>query len=269
MGWDGRGLPALAQVPAALAQQPGRALTTLLLAAGLWWWGLRAGSTTVSYDTLSRNFLIGLVGLLFVMGLNAAAELIARSELLAVLLAYLALGLFLLALASIQATRRYERAHGEPDLALPGHWWATVGAVVAVLLVVALVLSWLFVPETLGRLAAAVAGVLALVGQVVAWLIMVISYPIFMLLAWLVGLLAMLPLQAQMPSGLWRRRAHLNHPCQAAGQGGTPDRSHHLVDRRGRAGDCRRRRPVCPGGAPLPGDRRGRRGGNARGHSEY
>ena len=115
------------------------------------------------------------------------------------LLAYLALGLFLLALASIQATRRYEHALGEPDLALPGHWWATVGAVVAVLLVVALVLSWLFVPETLGRLAAAVAAVLALVGQIVAWLIMVISYPIFMLLAWLVGLLTMLPLPEQMP----------------------------------------------------------------------
>ena len=218
---DGRGLTAVAEVPAALMRQPGRALTTLLLAASLWWWGLRAGTTTVSYDMLSRNFLIGLVGLMFVLGLNAASEVIERSVLLAVLLAYLALGLFLLALASIQATRRYEHARGEPDLALPGHWWGTVGAVVAVLLVVALVLSWLFVPETLGRLAAAVAAVLALIGQIVAWLVMVISYPIFMLLAWLIGLLTMLPLPEQMPV-VMAPLSPLAPPTEAAGQGGTP-----------------------------------------------
>jgi MFS family permease len=218
---DGRSLTALAEVPAALAQQPGRALTTLLVAAGLWWWGLRAGTTTVSYDTLSRNFLSGLVGLLFVLVLNAASEVVERPELLAVLLAYLALGLFLLALASIQATRRYEHASGEPDLALPGHWWATVGAVVAVLLVAALVLSWLFVPETLGRLAAAVAAVLAVVGQIVAWLVMVISYPIFMLLAWLVGVLTMLPLPEPMQV-VMAPPSPLEPPPQAAGQGGAP-----------------------------------------------
>jgi hypothetical protein len=218
---DGRSLTALADVPAELARQPGRALTTLLVAAGLWWWGLRTGSTTVSYDALSRNFLIGLVGLMFVLGINSAAELIERSALLAVLLAYLALGLFLLALASIQATRRYEHALGEPDLALPGHWWATVGAVVAILLAAALVLSWLFVPETLGRLGAAVAAVLALIGQIVAWLILVISYPIFMLLAWLVGVLTMLPLPEQMPV-VMAPLSPLEPPTEIAGQGGTP-----------------------------------------------
>lgn len=218
---DGRSLTGLAEVPAALAQQPGHALTTLLVAAGLWWWGLRAGSTTVSYDALTRNFQIGLVGLMCVLALNSAAALIERSALLAVLLAYLALGLFLLALASIQATRRYERAFGEPDLALPGHWWATVGAVVAVLLVVALVLSWLFVPETLGRLAAALGAVLAMVGQIVAWVIMVISYPIFMVLAWLVGLLAMLPLPEPMQVAM-APPSPLAPPTQGAGQAGTP-----------------------------------------------
>ncbi len=217
----GGGLTAFAEVPAAMAQQPGRALTTLVLAAGLWWWGLRTGSTTVSYDALSRNFLSGLVGLMFVLGINSAAELIERSELLAVLLAYLALGLFLLALASIQATRHYEHALGEPDLALPAHWWATVGVVVAVLLVMALVLSWLFVPQTLGRLAAAVAAVLALVGQIVAWAIMVISYPIFMVLAWLVGLLALLPLPESMQMAM-APPSPLAPPTQAAGQGGAP-----------------------------------------------
>lgn len=216
---DGRGQTALADVPAALAQQPGRALTTLLVAAGLWWWGLRTGSSTVSYDALSRNFLIGLVGLMFVLAINSAEELIDRSELLAILLAYLALGLFLLALASIQATRRYEHALGEPDLALPGHWWATVGAVVAVLLVAALVLSWLFVPETLGRLAAAVAAVLALIGQIVAWLVMIVSYPIFMVLAWLVGLLAMIPMPESMQLAMVPP-SPLEPPTQAAGQGG-------------------------------------------------
>lgn len=171
------------------------------------------------------------------------------------------MGLFLLALASIQATRHYEHALGEPNLALPGHWWATVGAVVAVLLVMALVLSWLFVPQTLGRLAAAVAAVLALVGQIVAWAIMVISYPIFMVLAWLVGLLALLPLPESMQVAMAPLSPLAPPPgCRPRGRA---SRSHDLVDQRRRAGDCRHRRPVCPGGAPLPGDHRGRRGGNA------
>jgi hypothetical protein len=217
----GQALPTLAHLPSALAQQPGRAFTTLVLAAGLWWWGLRAGSESITYGTLSRNFLIGLVGLLFVLGLNAAAQLIVRAALLGLLLTYLAVGLFLLALASIQATRLYERVYGEHDLSLPSHWWATVGAVVAVLLFAALVLSWLFVPETLGSLAAAVALVLALLGQVIVWLIMIVSYPVIMLLAWLAGLLTMRPFEGQVPE-LMPPPAASDPLSQLADQAGAP-----------------------------------------------
>lgn len=76
-------------------------------------------------------------------------------------------------------------------------------------------------PQTLGRLAAAVAAVLALVGQIVAWAIMVISYPIFMVLAWLVGLLALLPLPESMQVAM-APLSPLAPPPQAAGQGGAP-----------------------------------------------
>jgi hypothetical protein len=196
---SGRAALALAQLPAALREQPGRAVATLALAGGLWWWGLLAGRETVAYDMLSRNFLIGLAGLLFVLGLNSSAQFIPRSALLALLLAYLATGLFLLALASIQATRRYERATGDHDLALPSHWWATVVTVVVTLLLAALILSWLFVPETFERLAAAVAAILALVGQLVAWLILALSYPLFMLLEWLARMVPAIPWDGRMP----------------------------------------------------------------------
>jgi hypothetical protein len=181
------------------AAQGGRVLLTLIGAGGLWWWGMRAGSAAPSYDVLARNFLWGLGGLVAVLGLNTAGVFLPRPLLLGLLLLYLALGLFLLALASIQATRRYERAAGDHEIPLPSHWWTTVLAVVGLLLLAALLLSLLFAPQTLDQLAAVITGSLALVGQVIAWVIAVITYPIFLLLAWLAARLPLRPFEGQLP----------------------------------------------------------------------
>jgi hypothetical protein len=54
-----------------------------------------------------------------------------------------------------------------------------------------------------------------------AWLIIVISYPIFMLLAWLAGLLAMLPLPQPMQVAM-APLSPLEPLTQAVGQAGTP-----------------------------------------------
>ena len=174
---------------AAVAAHPERALMILLPAVWLWWWGLLAGRDRLSYDTLARNFALGLGGLLFVVAVSAATQVMPTSTTLAALLAFLALGLFLLALANIQAARRYESDRTGHTLPLARHWWGTVGAIVTTLVLTALLLSRLFLPETLGRLAGGVTWVLALVGQVLVWLIVVVSYPIFMVLAWLMQLL--------------------------------------------------------------------------------
>lgn len=172
---------------------PGRAVLTLAPAVWLWWWGLTAGRARVQHDDLVRDFAMGLVALLVVVAISASTKIIAPNMMLTILLAYLALGLFVLALATIQDTRRYEGARAGHDLSLARHWWMTVGAIIATLLVVALLLSQFFMPETLGYLAAGVRTILALLGQVVYWLILVISYPIFMVLEWLAGLLPVQP----------------------------------------------------------------------------
>ncbi len=182
--WDPRWL-------AALPAQLGRALLILLPAVGLWWWGLLAGRDRVSYDSLVRNFTLGLTGLMLVVVLSSATQIMPTSTTLAILLAFLALGLFVLALASIQAARRYESARAGHDLPLARHWWGTVGAIVGTLLLVALLLSRFFLPETLGSLAAGIATLLTFLGQILVWLIVIVSYPIFMLLEWLVRLLPM------------------------------------------------------------------------------
>ena len=143
------------------------------------------------YDSLVRNFTLGLTGLMLVVVLSSATQIMPTSMTLAILLAFLALGLFVLALASIQAARRYESARAGHDLPLARHWWGTVGAIVAALLLVALLLSRLFLPETLGSLAAGITTVLTFLGQILVWLIVIVSYPIFMLLEWLVRLLPM------------------------------------------------------------------------------
>ena len=180
--WDPRWL-------AALPAQPGRALLILLPAVGLWWWGLLAGRDRVSYDSLVYNFTLGLTGLMLVVVLSSATQIMPTSTTLAILLTFLALGLFVLALASIQAARRYESARAGHDLPLARHWWGTVGAIVAALLLVALLLSRFFLPETLGSLAAGITTVLTFLGRIFVWLIVIVSYPIFMLLEWLVRLL--------------------------------------------------------------------------------
>jgi hypothetical protein len=215
-------LLAPAAVPAALEQQPELAFITFVVAAALWWWGLRTGSESVGYDELVRNFLIGVAGLLCTIGVNAASSHLPRAELLGQLLVYLAVGLFLLALASIQATRRYERRQGEQDLALPSHWWGTVAGVVGGLLLTALLLSLIFAPETLAGLAGLVGTVLALIGQAVAVVIALVSYPIFLLLASLMSLITLRPLEGQLPE-LQMPQGPVNPLADAVAQtNGTP-----------------------------------------------
>jgi hypothetical protein len=184
--WDVRWL-------GAVMTNPGRALFTLAPAVWLWWWGLMTGRARVQHDDLVRDFAVGLVALLAVVAISTTTQIMAPNMMLAILLAYLALGLFILALATIQDTRRYEGARAGEDLSLARHWWVTVGAIIATLLVVALLLSQFFMPETLGYLAAGVRTILALLGQVVYWLILIVSYPIFMVLEWLAGLLPVQP----------------------------------------------------------------------------
>lgn len=166
-----------------------RLLATLALAGALWWWGLLAGRERVGYDGLARNFVGGLAALLGVAALNSSVSFLPSGALLAYLLAYMGLGLFLLALASIQEARRYESARADHDLPLARHWWSTVAAVVAALLLAALLISRLVAPANLDSLVGAAAAVWGLVAQVISWLIVLVTYPIFWLLTSLASLL--------------------------------------------------------------------------------
>jgi hypothetical protein len=182
---------------AALVADPVRLLVTVLLAAWLWRWGLLAGSNRVAYDGLARNFMGGLAALLAVAVLNVPAPFMPTGALFAVLLAYMALGLFMLALASIQEARRYESARADHDLPLARHWWSTVAAVVAVLLLAALLISRLVAPAGLDTLAAAAGALLAFVRELALWVIQIVSYPVFWLLAWLAPLLQLQQLEME------------------------------------------------------------------------
>jgi hypothetical protein len=166
-----------------------RLLVTLVLAAALWWWGLTAGRERVAYDGLARNFVYGLGALLAAAALNASIAFLPSSALLAYLLAFMALGLFLLALASIQEARRYESARADHNLPLARHWWSTVAAVVAAMLLIALLISRLVALGGLDSIAGAAAALLGLAGQLVSWLFLLVSYPVFWLLASLGSLL--------------------------------------------------------------------------------
>jgi hypothetical protein len=175
--------------PAAPLADPLRALATVVLAAWLWWWGLLAGRERLSYDGLARNFVGGLAALLGMAALNSAVPFLPAGALLPLLLAFVGLGLFLLALARIQEARRFESARADHALPLARHWWSTVGAVVAALLLVGLLISRVAAPASLDGIAAAAGALLGLVGQIASGLLLIVSYPIFWLLAWLAPLL--------------------------------------------------------------------------------
>jgi hypothetical protein len=167
-------------------EHSGRVIMTVAPAVWLWWWGMTLGRNRDFYDGLAREFAIGLAGMLLVVVLGVTSQMLTTTLTLTLLLAYLALGLFILALATIQDARRYEGARAGHDLPLARHWWGTVGAIVATLLVVALLLSQLFMPETLGLLGRGATFLLSLVGQIFIWIIIIISYPILMALDWLI-----------------------------------------------------------------------------------
>lgn len=173
----------------ALAADPVRAVLTVGVASWLWWWGLVTGSGGITYDRLARNFVGGLAALLAAAAFNALLPFMPNDRLVVHLLAFGGLGLFALALASIQEARRFEGARSGHDLPLARHWWGTVAGVVATLLAAALLLGWLLAPASLLSIAAATASLLGLAGQAVAWLLLLVSYPIFWLLTWLASML--------------------------------------------------------------------------------
>jgi hypothetical protein len=139
--WDARWLTALRADAATF-------VGVLFAAVWLWRWGILAGREPLIYDEYARNFGIGVFVFALAFYFAFTTQVVALSEMVLPLLFFFAVGLGVLAIASLQQSRQYERERTGESFALNRYWLGTVGGVVAALVLTGLVVGQLFAPDT-------------------------------------------------------------------------------------------------------------------------
>ncbi len=173
--WDVRWLAALFSIPLAT-------FFTVAIATWLWAWGVKAGRERLYYDTYARNFALGVGGLALAIALTYGTQMVPAALGVACALLFFALGLGTLAIASVQSTRQIERRRSEQSFRLSRYWLGMVAGVIGGLLVAGLLLAQLFTPDIIAHIVAALSWVLDLAAHVLMVLVLLITYPLFLLL---------------------------------------------------------------------------------------
>jgi hypothetical protein len=184
--WDWRWLMALTRDPLWL-------VVTLLIAVWLWWWGVLAGRETIYYDTYAGNFALGTTMLGLAAVVSYATRIVPPGKLLGPALAFFAVSLATLAIASLRNARRYERDRSDSTFRVSRYWLATVGGVVVALLVVGLLLAQVFTPDVVRRLLAVASPLLDLLARALYWILLALAWVIFTLLDGLARLVRFRP----------------------------------------------------------------------------
>ncbi len=169
-----------------LAEDVFAVLTTLLATVWLWWWGLIAGRETLHYETYAGNFALGTGALGLVAIITYATHRQPLATLLGPVLAFFAVSLCTLAIASLRSARRFERE--DPTFRVSRYWVITVAGVTAALLVAGLLLAQLFTPEVIRRLLDALALLTSVLARVIYWVAVAIAWVFFALFGWLLKL---------------------------------------------------------------------------------
>ena len=166
----------------AVWQDPLRSIPTLLLAVWLWWWGVLTGRDTPNYDSYAGGFAQGAFGLGLAAVVAYATRVVPLNTLLGPALAFFAVGLMTLAIASLRAARGFGREHTDPTFRVSRYWLATIVGVVIVLLVGGLLVVQLVTPDIVRRILALASPVLDLAAQVLWWIVMIVAWVVFTLL---------------------------------------------------------------------------------------
>lgn len=132
-------------------QDFGALIITIVFTAWCWRWGIVAGREPIRYDTYARNFVYGIIAIALVVFGAFLTRAIAPAELIFPILAFFALGLGILALASLRDAQQYERATFGQSFRLNRFWLGTVALVVLALMVVGFILGGVFTPEWAAR----------------------------------------------------------------------------------------------------------------------
>jgi Domain of unknown function (DUF4129) len=172
--WDMRWFAALFSIPLAT-------LLTVVMATWLWTWGVLAGRARLYYDVYAHNFALGVGGLALAVALAYGTGIIPAVQAVMCALLFFALGLGILAIASVQSTRQIERRRSEQSFKLSRFWLGMVAAVIGALLLAGLLLAQLFTPGVVGHILAGLGLVVDLLAHVLLLLVYAITYPLFML----------------------------------------------------------------------------------------
>jgi hypothetical protein len=166
----------------AVAGDPLRSIQTTLIAAALWVWGLLAGQGKLHYEIYARNFAAGAAGLGLAALLSRATGDAAPGVVLSCTLAFFAVGLSTLALAGLRTAQHYERGRDEPPSGVSGHWMATIGGAVVVLLGLGLLVTQILTPDGIRRALGVVTPLLEAAGDLVYYVLLVVAWALFTLL---------------------------------------------------------------------------------------
>jgi Domain of unknown function (DUF4129) len=157
--------------------------SAIVFFAAVWLWrlGILAGREPLTHDTFSRNFTIGVFALTLALAFAFATQVVPPSGLIEPILLFFGIGLGALAIASLQDTRRYERALLGEWFGLNRYWLGTVGAVIGVLLIAGFVLGQLFAPGIPSGIVAVLGQLLDLLAHVLLVIVLILAYVIFTL----------------------------------------------------------------------------------------
>ncbi len=157
----------------------GALFVAVLVTAWCWRWGIVAGREPIRYDTYARNFVYGVIALALVVFGALTAHTLAPAELIFPILVFFALGLGVLALASLRDAQQYESATLGQSFALNRFWLGTVGIVVAALVLVGFILGGVFAPEWAARTVAVVVFVWRLITSILLLIVYVVALVFF------------------------------------------------------------------------------------------
>lgn len=155
-------------------------LFVLVVAAWCWRWGVLAGSEALTFETCVNNFVYGIVAVVFGVMVTILAHANLLREFVFLILLYFAIGLGLLALASVREAQAYDGTPRGGMFGLSRYWLGTVATVVGILLVVGFVVGGVFDPAWAQQVVSAVGTVYEALVQI---LLIIMVAAVFLFLA--------------------------------------------------------------------------------------
>jgi hypothetical protein len=183
--WDVRWASTLAYELTHWQEQVPPAFAALLVAAAVWLRGMMDGREPMLHEDVWGVFTRGFLALALLLLATRADPNGPPPHIDRWTVALFAVGMTALALSSLQLAHITGRWGASPraDLRMNRYWLATAAAVIAVLLVLGLGLSWLVAPETVARAFSWVGVLLNLVGVVLGYVLLAFAYVVFWLLS--------------------------------------------------------------------------------------